>query len=479
MSAFKQKLARIGATAGVLVASTAAFMAVSGVAAGSAMATTPECEKIGTEPVTLHGEGSTLQKVAQIELWTAAYNTTCASPKVHFEYKGTGSGAALTAFAYNGSTINTGEAYVGTDEAPTKAQIEHAASVSGANPVIIPVAQTSIAIVAHLPAGCEIKEGITWKGLNKIFAGVDKTWSEVENSSGAACATNSITRVVREDGSGTTFQFKNYLGTLESKSGAAPGKVETGVPTYEVGVGPKEPVCTTETWGKIRNNGGTPNLNLNWPENVHKVKVKVIEGGVEVEKEVNAGCFTAGTLSPIVRKNGGGEIVNYVKGNVNTVGYAAYSDVVANTAVTDVQPQQNNEELGVKSYAAPGTSAEPKTANCGGRQYSVPSSSTGLEVNWSEVFGSNPTIGTQGTFYPLCTLTYDLSWHGATSGYSNAGYGTHAVEIGKAVKDYILREVLAGGQSLLNTHGYATFPTGGGSAHEVLPAAELAAGKIN
>src|ERR1700744_516698 len=164
MSAFKQKLARLGATAGVLAASTAAIFAVGGATASSALAVVPSCETV-PGVTTLQGEGSTLQKVAQIELWTGEYTTACPTG-VHFAYTGTGSGAALTAFAYNGSTINKNEAFVGTDEAPTATQISNAKTVSGANPVIVPVAQTSIAVVANLPAGCEITGGITWKDLN-------------------------------------------------------------------------------------------------------------------------------------------------------------------------------------------------------------------------------------------------------------------------------------------------------------------------
>jgi hypothetical protein len=188
------------------------------------------------------------------------------------------------------SSINTGEAYVGTDEAPTAAQIVHAKSnAGGANPVIIPVAQTSIAVVANLPAGCSITGGITWKDLSKIFAGTIVKWSELETDNGG-CGTNSIVRVVREDGSGTTFQFKNYLSILEPMNAA--GQIETGVLTPGVA-----PACTSKTWAQIRNNGGTPNLNLSWPENRHKTSV----GG----KEVEVGCSTPGSQSPIVRANTG------------------------------------------------------------------------------------------------------------------------------------------------------------------------------
>ena len=185
MSAFKQKLARLGATAGVLVASTAAFMAVSGISAGSAMAEPPNC--VNGAGVVLNGEGSTLQNVAQ-GAWTAFYNEKCpTASKINFKYTGTGSGAALSAFGYTtgGGTVKTAEAYVGTDEAPTAKEIsEVAAAHSGVKPVIIPVAQTAIAVVADLPSGCSITGGITWKDLNKIFAGTITKWSELETDNG-------------------------------------------------------------------------------------------------------------------------------------------------------------------------------------------------------------------------------------------------------------------------------------------------------
>jgi hypothetical protein len=134
----------------------------------------------------------------------------------------------------------------------------------------------------------------------------------------------------------------------------------------------------------------------------------------------------------------------------------------------------------VVRYGSPGSGTESREANCGGRSYSVPSSTTGLEVDWAEVFGSNPNIGIEGPFYPLCALTYVLSWHGTTSGYMDVGY-LNGARVGKAVGDYLLHYVLEAseGQSLLNMHGFQALPNTGGVTHEVLKAARLAAERID
>ena len=93
MSAFKQKLARIGATAGVLAASTAAIMGVGAVSASTALAVPAYCVKVPASVRALAAEGSTLQGVAQAE-WTSKYNTACNETEdAHFTYTGTGSGA--------------------------------------------------------------------------------------------------------------------------------------------------------------------------------------------------------------------------------------------------------------------------------------------------------------------------------------------------------------------------------------------------
>jgi ABC-type phosphate transport system substrate-binding protein len=439
---------------GILAATCAAVLAIGGAAAADALAAT-EC---GTgAPANIQGQGSSLQRVAQQE-WTgrevpAALGASLAHTKLTPErgyakacpsgttvsYTSTSSGEGLTAFRYRGegAILNggtepeSGYAFVGTDDAPTKAQIENAESAtSSANGLIIPVAETSIAVVIHPPAGCIFKagktHGISFELLNKVFAGTLKEWSgfgsQVEGTCGGA-----ITRVVRTEGSGTTYQFKNYLSVLETtQSSAGPG-------------------CSLGTWASLEQLGAEDKPNITWPE-----------------------C--AGT-STVVRKVGGGELAEYVKGTAGTIGYAVLPDAKSKGA--EVARLQNSKPA---EYALPETGT---ASNCGERVYTIPTERVsgdgeGEGVVWSGVFGASPTVG--GALYPLCTLTYDLAW----SGYRGAGYGkneTEAKNIALAVKKYIGSYVLGAGQSLLGEHFYQALPTTVG--HNVLAAAELAASKIN
>lgn len=441
MSAFKQSMRKLGVRAGLLAGASAAVLAIGGITAGSAMAA-PTCTPV-TGGLALKGQGSTLQNVAQGE-WTSKYNAACPSgSNANFTYEGTGSGAALKAFGYEtGVAINHAYAYGGTDEAPNSTAIGVAkAHANKVSPVIVPVAQTSIAVIANKPAACSLTGGITWANLNELFAGTIKHWSELSTiTHKAECETAeagaSITRVVREDGSGTTYQFKNYLAELHSKEGAAePGKVLLGG------------TCTTESWTNLRQN---PTNNLLWPE---------------------SNCNTG--VTSVVRASGGGNLVLKVTSTSNSIGYAAYSDVVAKSAISNAQALENANEVGVgPTYALPGQGTGSKEANCGSRTYTVPTTGrktggTGLEVDWSEVFGANPEIATS---YPLCTLTYDLSWNG----YKTAGYEEHW---GEATHNYLAYEI-GEGQTVLPEKGYQKLPSPTNNANNVLGAAELAVSKV-
>jgi ABC-type phosphate transport system substrate-binding protein len=460
MSAFKQRLARLGATAGVLAASTAAIMAVGGAEASTALAA-PSC--VAGPGVVLQAEGSTLQRVAQ-EKWTAKYNSLCpTATKVNFKYTGTGSGAALTAFGYNGSTINKNEAFVGSDEAPNATQIANAKTNAGVPPVIVPVAQTTIAIIAHAPAACALGsgKGLTYADLNKLFAGTITKWSQVSsigNKTGcetkeaeeetAKSGSAKITREVRSDGSGTTFQFKNYLGTLEASpfNGVSPGMIRKNP-----GGSPVE--CQAKTWSAIRENLNSPNTgepNISWPE---------------------SDCNTG--VTAVAKNSGGGGVATGVVNTQNSIGYAALPDAqggvkkAEETSVAGVSllTLQNGENAKTKA-ATYGSALSGTEANCASHTYTLPSGTAGgVEVNWSTTFGAVPTIG--GTFYPLCTLTFDLGF----KGYATAGFASN---VGPSVSDYIKKYALvpSEGQTVLAANFYQALPS------NVLGAAEAAAGKL-
>src|ERR1700761_9353753 len=311
MSAFNQKTRSLGIRAGILAGASAAVLAVFGMGAGSAVAA-PTCPG-----GTIAGQGSTLQKIAQ-GVWTGKYNSDCGAG-TSVSYTGTGSGAGLKAMGYQGGSIETATTqYAGTDEAPEKSQIEVAEKLAKGNTVIAPVTQTAIAVVIHPPTGCsfESETGITWAQLNKVFGGTTITnWNQLGMTGGESC-NHAITRVVRKDGSGTTYQFKNYLATLEETTGI---KAET-LPCETAG---------SKTWAGLRKNNGKTkaegNPNLNWPE--------------------------CGTHSTVVAVEGGGGVAKTVAENVGDIGYAALPDAKGKSA--SVAELQNGKTGSLPRFAAP------------------------------------------------------------------------------------------------------------------------------
>jgi ABC-type phosphate transport system substrate-binding protein len=451
MPAFKQRLARIGATAGVLAVSTAAFMAVGGAGASVASAA---CVTKG-EGTPLAGSGSSLQKEAQAN-WTNAthFGAECAETPV--TYTSTSSGKGLTAFGFQpGSTIEHKTAFIGTDDGPNGEQIKKAEENSKTKPLIIPVAETAIAVVINPPVNCELQTGVThgisWVTLSQIFGGKEvKTWAQLATAEvvkGTGC-TGNITRVVRAEGSGTTYQFKNYLATLQgTEFGGKPMPCELAGFNEETGK-----AVTSSSWKNMRQVGTEEKPNITWPE--------------------PSNCAETST---VVRKAGGGAVAEYVAATDGTIGYAALPDAKAKGAeVAQLQ------DVSTPRYAGP-VKTSTTESNCGERIYTVPTAGrvggTGEAVDWSQVFGASPAVGS--SLYPLCTLTYDVSW----KSYEAAGYKEpetgKPVMLAANVKSYMQYLISTNGQKVLTEHYYQKLPTGAGVvANNVLGAAETAINKI-
>jgi ABC-type phosphate transport system substrate-binding protein len=385
------------------------------------------------------GQGASLQKIAQQNVWGPNFgNNICnkgSLPKI--SYNSTGSGAGLKEWNYDGAkgSINTGLAWISTDDAPTAAQIANIKSVAGgAQVAVIPVTQTAIAIVANPPAGCAIEE-LSNGDLTAVLEGRFLTWNQLDTAepeTEGAC-TSPITRVVRKDGSGTTYQFKNYLFQTNKKALACTG-------------------AEKQTWQQLEpiTNSTTGAPNTTWPETCP-------------EKTLSTVLRPAGT--------GGGEVVKTVNATAGSIGYAALPDAMANKTTAVVLRLQNN---GLGS-AIEGTYASPiagVTANCDSMSYKTPANvNIGLDLDWSQVFGAKPAIG--GTAYPLCTLTYSLAFHG----YGLAGFAQKD-EI--TVRDYLTEYVTqATGQTDISSNFYAALPSTGDVRTNILGAAQKAAGRIS
>jgi ABC-type phosphate transport system substrate-binding protein len=444
------------------------------VAPGAASAALTQCEG---GPI--HGKGSSAQKNVQTLVWNLQFNTSAngkacngsqgsgGKPKV--TYTSTGSGVGMESWGVETQKGKKEEeirfgpenAYVGTEIAPNKVQSEEILAHGAGKILTIPVLQAAISIDIHLPKGCEKVEGGPVPGrlalkdatLEKVFQGTAVKWSQVLNKAKligtAECkSTALITRVVREDGSGTTDAFMKYLGVLF-----------------------KKPVIGTETWNQL----GEKSANTTWP---------------------NEGTH------PVLRGSGGGGVVKKVAENAGTIGYANVSDSRSNGTFTPptggegkatfwAEVERNIvKEAGknVAVYSDPATNgdvAAKGSANCSETLYTngkkkFPPPNT--EELWNEVVAAKK----QST-YADCYISFDL----ALTKYSAFAVGTvkegapfseapTEAEEGTA-KDYLGYELSTGsggGQPAAEGEDYSGVPSIGEPSQNVLDIAQAGVGKI-
>ena len=261
-----------------------------------------------------------------------------------------------------------------------------------ANIMSFPVAGTATAIIINLtnalcggtaPGSIDL----TATEVSRLFGGDVASWNDPElvaNNPALANCTGAVTRVLREDSSGTTEIFKAYLVRAEN--------ARTGQKCAE---------------GKKWSNYTAKNTE--WP------------GKQAVGKEGTCSAFV------ITAKSGGPEEVKKLEETPDGVGYADLPDVEAAKVLPLVASVEN----------ATATSPEPPgvsgAANCNYNVLSLPgataSDSVGLdpEDNWAtnneEADGNpnhqNPTD--LGGKYPICGLTFDLVYEGLsdTAGTAN------------------------------------------------------------
>ena len=426
MSAFKHRVGRLGARA-VLLASVSVMMLAIGALGASGASAAGVCT--GSN---IKGEGASLQGKAQ-SVWNAGFNTNGAGcvggPTV--TYTATGSGAGLEAFGLNNHALKTEDVYVSSDDAPNAGQLEEmrtrlreegATHPNTTDLAVFPVTQTAIAIVAHLPSGCTLTQ-IRNADLEAVFRGTKRNWSEITGQSGC---TGTITRIVRKDASGSTYQFKHYLHVLHGTKDVCTGKLG------EV------------TWQELQNNS----------------KVKV--GEEEVLPNTTWPTCGEATNLETPTGTGGSELVKKVNAKAGSIGYAALADAenpANQTAGTlTILKVQNS---GLPTFASPvgsGSNAacteteyanRPK--NLAGTEFTTweEAETSPLNLDWSSVYGSNPTIS--GTKYPICTLTWSIAASESTAVFGAASKTT-VIDYQK----YVLAN--AGGVADLSGNWYAPVP---------------------
>jgi ABC-type phosphate transport system substrate-binding protein len=397
------------------LAAITASVALSGIGAGGAQAA------FGTpcSGDTIEGQGSSLQGVAQ-EIWGTKFKTNmnggCTTgPSVG--YTATSSGRCLATWGAAGGTFNTAAAFCGTDDAPTDAQIETINTTSTTKVLSIPVAQAAIAIVVNPPEGCNV----TWatpEQIETVFRGSATTWSNL-NGSGTDCNTT-ITRVARSDSSGTTYQLKHYLGTINGGT-----------------------VNGTETWTNLQ----APSTNQTWPGSVDYSQTGCT-------MTVCDGAFTSGS--------GGGDEVRTVGALDNSIGYAALADarsVLAATTYTTLKWLKiGTSDMLSADPSSNGLLEARGTSNCETGDGTYPSLPATTTISWADVYYKLPNGSGK---YPICTLT----WATALQHYGTSPFGsTTGPSIAQTVKDYLGYVVTtAGGQTDAlgdeATQDYSILPT--------------------
>ncbi len=395
----------------------------------------------------LLGNGSSFQKIAQVEVWTKQFNSStnlaaCSgtqgdgkTPTV--TYESTGSGTGMEKWGLNGHAVEIGKyGYIGTDEPPNAEQKK--TIETGVKSVIeeVPVVQGSVAVIVHLPENCiasgEAKtkhpEGRLVLGnltLEKIFRGVINKWSEITESgdklTGAGCDPETqIQRVVRFDQSGTTHIFKKYLSLINT------GSFET-----EKG--------GTKTWTGISEGSE----NTNWPSG----------------------------LVPVVRPpaKGGGELVKKVAETPSSIGYANLADARANPKFGTeggagkptfwAQIQHNGVVTEKMTYADPSDNLEvPTTSNSNCLKTVYTNSTVKFPPKHTTEAWNEVTTKTKEAKYTICGLTYDLlskEYSKASSLGTTQGEATSASNYLK----YVLNTEAGGGQVAIEKRDYERLPS--------------------
>ena len=360
-----------------------------------------------------------------------------------------------------GTYKNYADRFTAYDDAPSpgeQAKMNNGDPANGFQPGIlhnIPVAQGAIANIVNFPDGCTWASSFNHKldaagqttrfkvpnaTLEKVWAGSITTWGGMFNNhlTPASCNSLTITRVVRQDSSGTTFNFKQWLDLVSHRTGGS-----------------------GTDWGMTGTGYNTPGNNTNWPApTIH-----------------NAG-------------SGGGNLATTVAGTDGSIGYAFLGDARAKgfdmTATTPGTQADTTFWLPIYNDASPtpklldpqangndgykaGQGINTHGSNCSKATYhGIPTN--GLPGYTGSAVANDPTTSDQwaaasgigqSVAYEMCYM----SWIGVWDDYSNV-YGSSAAEGKKfsSVKDY-LNMILATGQTMLPLDDYAKLPTALGSAY--------------
>jgi phosphate transport system substrate-binding protein len=164
---------------------------------------------------TLTGGGSTAQAVAQ-DAWRAAFQKANSGTSVTYEQVGSGTGVTnFTSGTY---------AFAGTDAYLADDQIAAAKKTcNGQDAIEVPDYVSPIAIAYNLKGVSQLN--LSADVIADIFSGKVTTWNDPEianENKGTTLPSTTITPLHRSDGSGTTWNFTDYLSQAAGGAWSSP-----------------------------------------------------------------------------------------------------------------------------------------------------------------------------------------------------------------------------------------------------------------
>jgi hypothetical protein len=389
---------------------------------------------------------------------------------------------------------------------------------------VIPVAGAAIAVVVHFPSGCILKSPgigtaasgagtenndvstggvndptghptgdlysnqtvrvhITDQKLEEIWQGKVTKWGEVvpkadfvaegaheAGKSPTTCEGEPIYRIVRQDTSGTTYNFKHFLALLPFTSGG--GAALWTASNTTVG-------NTNTAWpvGAKEEAPSSVNSSTNVCEETTNHICRSKEGkGSSLAAGVKATSGSIGYLDLATAREegfnmtpnatgepGGGSFEETKNDREYWIPLEAVEPAVAESGVGKVDPSVFVEPTAeAKAHFNGGN--ETKGANCFGADYrNIPSKAASLNedptfADWSKAIATGGTAAAISTApttaYPVCAITYDLAFDDDATVYSEPGEEAQA----RTVKDYLTSVVSSFGQGDLPSFDYSSLP---------------------
>lgn len=282
----------------------------------------------------------------------------------------------------------------------------------------IPVASTAVVPIVSFPSSCAIptKEAtsdgrfaVSNAALEQAYAGKIATWGQLLPDIQSSCAGIPITRVVPAESEGTTFVFKQWLATVDSKLG----------------------------WSE-----SSTLPNSAWPNDSGATLTIRASGGDRGES--NTTFATNGAIGfaslPQARNSGFGYFSPTNPEHASQSGQ--FWLAVQNGAGQRVEPTRD-----------PRSGADNVLgANCDSPQFNYTPSGYDTTVTpiWRYVSAAGSRTG-----WPICTLTYDLTWDDSSIVYGNT---PEQQAQQRTTKDYLAYVLGAAGQAEAKAGDYSPLP---------------------